>query len=120
MTTGQAEAELKRALADYVREPRVEVSVKEYRGRTAALFGAIRPGIYILKGKTMLTHLMINAGGLAKDADPENIQITTRDGERKSINFFQIVGDPSKDVVIDDGDSIYVPRELRRELKIRS
>jgi polysaccharide export outer membrane protein len=121
-TPGQAEAELKRALADYVREPRVEVSVKEYRGRTAALFGAIRPGIYILKGKTTLTHLMINAGGLAKDADPENIQITTVGGERKSINFFQIVSDPSKEVVIDDGDSIYVPTrvETRVETKVET
>jgi polysaccharide export outer membrane protein len=120
MTPGQAEAELKRALADYVREPRVEVSVKEYRGRTAALFGAIRPGIYILNGKTNLTHLMINAGGLAKDADTENIQITTVGGERKSINFFEIVGDPSKEVVIDDGDSIYVPTrvETRVETKV--
>lgn len=119
MTPGQAEAELKRALADYVREPRVEVSVKEYRGRTAALFGAIRPGIHILKGKTNLTYLMINAGGLAKDADTENIQMTTRDGERKSINFFQIVGDPSKDVVIDDGDSIYVPTRVETKVETK-
>jgi polysaccharide export outer membrane protein len=117
-TPGQAEAELKRALADYVREPRVEVSVKEYRGRAAALFGAIRPGIYILKGKTNLTHLMINAGGLAKDADTENIQITTVGGERKSINFFEIVGDPSKEVVIDDGDSIYVPTRVETKVEI--
>jgi polysaccharide export outer membrane protein len=116
MTAGQAETELKRALADYVREPRVEVSVKEHRGRAATLLGAIRPGIYTLKGKTTLTHLMINAGGLTKDADTENIQITKANGERKSINFFQIVGDPSKDVVVDDGDSVYVP--LRVEIEI--
>ncbi len=114
MTTGQAEAALKKALSEYIREPKVEVLVKEYRGRTVTLLGAILgkgPGIYPLKGKTTLSKLIITAGGFAKDADMEKVQITKPDGTISKINLFRVMfsGDTAHDVIVDSGDTIYIP-----------
>ncbi|MBI5893811.1 MAG: nucleotidyltransferase family protein [Deltaproteobacteria bacterium] len=119
LTTRQVEAELKKALSAYIKEPRVEVFVKEYRGRTVTLLGAIQsqtrqpsgPGIYPLKGKTILSKLITSAGGFSKDADLENVQITSAEGRIKKINLFHVMfgGEISQDIIIDAGEAIYIP-----------
>ncbi len=70
-TARQAEAILKDALLEYIKKPKVEVSIKEYNGRRVTLLGAIKsqsrqpsgPGMYTLKGKTTISQLIIEAGG---------------------------------------------------------
>jgi len=124
-TARQAEAELREALLEYIREPRVEILVKEYRGRTVTVLGAVQsqirqptgPGIYSIKGKTNLSKLIIIAGGFAKDAELRNVRITNRDGIIKKINLFEIMfaGDVSKDIVVDGGDVIFVPYKADTE-----
>jgi polysaccharide export outer membrane protein len=124
-TARQAEAELIKELMEYIRKPRVEVLVKKYRGRTVTLLGAVQsqirqptgPGIYPIKGKTNLSHLIIRAGGFAQDAELRNVRITGRDGVMKSINLFEIMfaGEISKDIVVDNGDIVYVPYKAETE-----
>ena len=119
-TVRQAEDTLRKALLPYFKEPRVEVYVKQYRGRTVSLFGAVRAqaGQYALKGKTTLTQLIIMAGGFAKDADIRNIRITKADGSTESVNAFQMVtfgGEDRRDVTIDGGDTVYVPSKQEEE-----
>jgi polysaccharide export outer membrane protein len=124
-TARQAEAELRKALLEYIREPRVEIMVKEYRGRTVTLLGAVQsqirqptgPGIYSIKGKTNLSRLIIIAGGFAKEAELRNVRITSLDGIIKKVNLFAIMfaGDISKDIVVDGGDVIYVPYKAETE-----
>lgn len=124
-TARQAEAELKEALLEYIKEPRVEVLVKEYRGRTVTLLGAVQsqirqptgPGIYSIKGKTTLSKLIIMAGGFAKEAELRNVRITNREGIIKKVNLFEIMfaGELSKDIVVDGGDIIYVPYKAETE-----
>lgn len=121
MTISQIEAKLKKALSDYIKEPRVEVSVKEYKGRTVTVFGAIQSQslLYALKGKTMLSKLVVLAGGFTKEADLENIQIKTAEGKVQRINLFQIMlgNEIIKDVVVDSGDTVYIPYKSEVEEK---
>lgn len=124
-TARQAEAALREALLEYIRKPRVEVLVKEYRGRTVTLLGAVQsqirqptgPGIYSIKGKTTLSKLIITAGGFEKEAELRNVRITTRDGMIRKVNLFEIMfaGEVTKDIVVDGGDIIYVPYKADTE-----
>lgn len=118
MTARQAEAALKNALSVYIREPRVEVSVKEYKGRTVMLLGAIQKGtgqgigdIYPLKGKITLSRFIVTTGGFTKPPDLENIEITKLDGTKHKINLYEAMlsGDKSKDIILESGDIIHVP-----------
>jgi polysaccharide export outer membrane protein len=125
MSVRQAEAELNKALLEYIREPKVEILVKEYLGRTVTLLGAVQllprpftgPGIYALKGKTTLAQLVIKAGGFTKDAELEKVRITKPEGTAKEINLFEIMfaGEVSKDVVLDNGDIVYIPYKTDTE-----
>jgi polysaccharide export outer membrane protein len=127
MTVRQAEAELNRALLEYIREPRVEILLKEYKGRVVTLLGAIQtlirqptgPGIYALKGKTTLSQLIVTAGGIAKEAELENVRITKPNNIIIGVNLFEIMfsGEISKDIIIDSGDVIYVPYRAEIEEK---
>lgn len=121
MTVRQAEAELKKALLAYIKEPKVEITVKEYKGRTASLIGAVQTPAkqYALKGKTTLSQLIIMAGGFTKDADLENVQVTKPDGMVKKANLYQIMfaGDVSKDIIVESGDMVSVPYKVEVEEK---
>lgn len=62
---------LTEALKKYIKEPRLEVYVKEYKSKSALLFGQINvlqqgisgPGKYPLTGKTSILDLIVSAGG---------------------------------------------------------
>lgn len=118
-TVRQVEADLRTALSEYIKEPKTEVSVKEYRGRTATLLGAVQTPAkqYQLRGKTTLSQLVIMAGGFTKDADMENVRITRPDGRITKANLFQVMfgGDVLNDIVIDNGDSVHVPSKPEAE-----
>ncbi|HEX8949352.1 MAG TPA: signal peptidase I [Dissulfurispiraceae bacterium] len=121
LTVRQAEAVLEKALLAYIKEPKVEITVKEYRGRTASILGAVQSQAkeYALKGKTTLTRMVIMAGGFTKDADIENVRITKADGSKKKVNLFLIMfgGDNLQDIVIDGGDTVYIPSKPEGEEK---
>lgn len=56
----------------YVQDPQVSVLVKEYHGEPVTVIGAVKnPGVYQLKQKKTLVHVLSLAGGLAKDAGNE-------------------------------------------------
>ena len=124
-TVRQAEAELNEALLEYIRKPRVEILIKEYRGRTITLLGAIQsqgrpstgPGIYPLRGKTTLSQLIITAGGFTKDAKLENVRIKKTGGTTEAVNLFEIMfgSEVSNDVIVDSGDTIYIPYKADEE-----
>ena len=73
-TTSQIEAQVKGLYGtDYIREPEVNVSVREYKGRTVTVVGAVeRPGIYVLsRNYSTVLELLVKAGGVSKDAGDE-------------------------------------------------
>ena len=117
-------------LKQYIRNPRIEVIVKEYKSKTALLFGQINvlqtgtsgPGKYPLTGRTTILDLIVSAGGpiTGKDsgvlgispgnADMRSVEIV-RKGKIYKVNLYNAMfrADVSQNIIIDDGDIVTVP-----------
>jgi polysaccharide export outer membrane protein len=107
----------------YMRDPRIEVVVKEYKSKSAALFGQINilqqgtsgPGKYPLYGKTRVLDLIVGAGGVISGKDVGNADLRQveliRQGRRYSLNLYNAMfrGDVSDNIVLENGDIVTVP-----------
>lgn len=122
---------------DYIKKPRLEVLVKEYKSKSALLFGRINnlqsplgmtgPGKYPLKEKTSILDLIITAGGpitgipqrsgirtdyYGGNGDLRKVDLV-RKGKKYTLNLYSALfgGNMSNNVILDDGDMITVPEE---------
>jgi len=107
----------------YMRDPRFEVIVKEYKSKSASLFGQINilqqgtsgPGKYPLVGKTRVLDLIVTAGGVISGKDVGNADLRqvelVRQGRRYTLNLYNAMfrGDVNDNVVIENGDIVTVP-----------
>ena len=122
-TAHEVDEKLTRALKRYIRKPRVDVIVKEYKSKSALLFGQINrlqtgvsgPGKYPLMGKTRILDLIVMAGGPIigeefANADLRSVEVV-RKGERYTVNLYKAMfrGDMSQNIIMDDGDIVTVP-----------
>jgi polysaccharide export outer membrane protein len=74
--------------ADYLQNPQVTVSVKEYNSRSVILTGEVRtPGIYPLKGKTSLLEVIAAAGGFAEGSDSTVLVLRKSGGKQQAAKF---------------------------------
>ena len=72
------EEELNARLKTYVREPKVAVTVIEYRSQPVSVIGSVaQPGVHQLEGRKTLIEILAKAGGLKPDA-ADAIKITRR------------------------------------------
>ncbi len=122
----------------YIRKPRLEVLVKEYKSKSALLFGRINnlqsttgmsgPGKYPLKEKMTVLDLIITAGGpvtglpqrsslrtdfnFGGNGDLRKVDLV-RKGKKYTLNLYSALfgGNMSHNVIVDDGDMITVPEE---------
>jgi polysaccharide export outer membrane protein len=94
------------------------VIVKKYDSKFIRLSGAIAsngpgtgPGKYRLTAKTTALEMITQYGGTTKEADLGDIKIRRKNGQSISLNLFAAInkGDLSQDLVLDDGDLIFVP-----------
>jgi polysaccharide export outer membrane protein len=118
---------LTKALKKYIRNPRIDVMVKEYRSKSALLFGQINrldtsisgigtgPGKYPLMDKTRILDLIVMAGGPIAgeefaNADLRKVEVV-RKGKSYTVNLYRAMfkGDMSQNIIIDDGDIVTVP-----------
>ncbi len=140
LVSGQTTAEISdtliKALKEYIRVPRLEIMLKEYKSKTVLLSGQINvlqqgisgPGKYSLKGKTTALDLIVLAGGPIVgrgapvtgatssgntpmgDADMRKVELV-RAGQKYTLNLYDAMfkGDTSQNVVLDDKDILTVP-----------
>ncbi|MDI6687269.1 MAG: polysaccharide biosynthesis/export family protein [Desulfobacterales bacterium] len=127
LTSHEVDEILTKALKEYIRIPRIDVVVKEYRSKTALLFGQINrldtsisgigtgPGKYPLMGKTRILDFIVMAGGPITgeefaNADLRRVEVV-RKGKSYTVNLYKAMfqGDVGQNVVIDDGDIVTVP-----------
>lgn len=122
-TAGEVNEILTEALKRYIREPRLEIVIKEYKSKSVLLFGQINilqqgisgPGKYPLLGKTRVLDLIVAAGGAISGKDTGNADLRqvelVRRGERYSLNLYNAMfrGDVSDNVILDSGDIVTVP-----------
>ena len=115
-----------RLAAGYFRDPRVTVSVAEYRSRRVFVVGEVRqPGVYRLTGAAMhVIEVLALAGSTTPLASGEAVVIragTASDGpvqpdDGTEIETFRVnleaieQGDYSQNIALRDGDTISVPR----------
>jgi polysaccharide export outer membrane protein len=73
---------------DYLQNPRVTVSVKEFNSQSVILTGAVKtPGVYPLKGKMSLLELIAAAGGFAEGSDSTVLVLRKRGGKQQAAKF---------------------------------
>jgi len=124
-TASEVRALLVERAARYMRDPRIEVIVKEFKSKEVLLSGQINtlqfqnnisgPGRYNLNGKTRVLDVIVRAGGVITGKDTGNADLRRvellRQGKRYSLNLYNAMfrGDVSDNVVLDDGDMVTVP-----------
>ncbi len=119
ITASQLDDLLTRQLADYIRNPRIDVVVKKYNSKFVTLVGAIvtrgdlrsGPGRYELRGKSTVLQMLSHAGGPTPQADLKSVTVRRKDGQTVSLDLYKAIlqGDVAHDLVLNDGDLVYLP-----------
>ncbi len=107
---------------DYLVNPQVLVSVKEFQSQKVHVNGeAEKPGIYFLSGPTTVRDILSRAGGLAKTAGTQVLLVRGNDARgaagqpvgatTKRLDLARVMsGDPAENLPVVDGDSIVIPK----------
>jgi len=122
LAPSQVDKLLTQKLLSYIRNPRIDVIVKEFNSKSATVLGEFallragtgnraESGRINLHGKDTLMDLVAMAGGFTEQAD---IRKTTliRQGKAYTINLLDILekADADKNVVIEDKDIVRLPK----------
>lgn len=116
-TTAEIETLLRELLdRDYLVDPTVMVSVKDYRTREVTVLGPVnRPGSIVLPGEQKLTIVDVigRAGGLTKLANENKIQFTHA-GKTQTFSMEELkkITDPAKVIYVEPGDIIQTIEKL--------
>jgi len=101
----------------YLKNPQVNVFIEEYRAQKVVILGQVnRPGLYELRGPTTFLELLSKAGGLSQDSGDKaiikrkNISIAPKKLPVITIDLNNLIdeGDISQNILIIDGDNIYI------------
>jgi polysaccharide export outer membrane protein len=124
----QVDEVLSQELSRFVREPRVDVRVKEYHSKSITLLGAISvvgagrsgPGTYVLTGRTTVLEALAEAGGPSEKANVNNVTIRRESGQTFTVNLYKTItqGDLSQNIVLDAGDTVTVPYMIETENRV--
>jgi polysaccharide export outer membrane protein len=112
-TPAEVEQLLKEKLGkDYLVDPQVIITVKEYRSRTVSVIGQVnKPGVIPLPGeqKMGILEAIAQAGDLAKSANKNRIEVS-RKGKTQKFTLDELKKDnaPEKKFWLEPGDVIYV------------
>jgi polysaccharide export outer membrane protein len=128
-TVAEVAGALKARLSDgYLRNPQVTVDVEQFRSQSVFVIGEVRtPGKYMLSGAVSLIEALAQAGSTTPQAGGEVLILHPKDGSRgaaatpertdadvQRLNLREIeTGRSSRNVVIRDGDTIFVPKAER-------
>src|SRR5437762_10717188 len=112
-TPAEVETLIKEKLGkDYLVDPQVIITVKEYRSRTVSVIGQVnKPGVIALPAEQKLGILeaIAQAGDLAKSANKNRIEVS-RNGKTQKFTLDDLKKDtnPEKKFWLEPGDVIYV------------
>jgi polysaccharide export outer membrane protein len=125
LTPTELEESLRQLLGkDYLVDPQVSVAVQEYRSQKVFVLGeAEKPGTYPLTGRATLLDVLSQAGGPSKTAGRQVVVVRfpksdapvtpgTAGSTTVRVNLKKLLdGDASENLVLDNGDTVYVPRQ---------
>lgn len=104
--------------ADYLQNPQVTVSVKEYANRNITVSGQIiKPGVFPIRGETTLLQAIAMGGGMTNIGDPSSVLVFRNNGTGRSVARFNVNSinqgkDP--DPLMQPGDIIIVESSQAR------
>jgi polysaccharide export outer membrane protein len=123
LTTDQAAAAITKELSVFFRRPTVDVQVKEYHSKKVTVFGAVgsqgrASAITVpLTGRVTLMEAIAKAGGFQQNASLDRVRVTRVPGKTYTVNVFRFLqdGDLSQEFVLDAGDAVFVPEQVKGE-----
>jgi len=125
----QATATIQKALKEYITNPRVTLIPTEIHSSTFSIVGKVgNPGSYLIRNNTRLTDAVAMAKGFAvgefkgdtiEMADLRHAFIA-RNGVVLPVNFVEAIrkGNRLHNIPLRDGDYIYIPSTMNREVFI--
>lgn len=110
-TVQEVQRILTEKLSYYIKNPMVDVEIKEYHSRRVYFLGSVtKPGVYSLIEETNILEALSLAGGPSIDANLAGTFLI-RNNRVYPLNLFNVVkyGDLSQNVILMDKDIIYIP-----------
>ena len=112
-TPAEVEDLLKEKLGkDYLVDPQVIVTVKEYRSRTVSVIGQVnKPGVIALPGeqKIGILEAIASAGDLTRSANKKRIEVSRKGKTYKfTLDDLKKESNPEKKFWLEPGDVIYI------------
>ncbi|MGE5508886.1 MAG: SLBB domain-containing protein [Chitinophagales bacterium] len=110
-TPVQVQEQLTAALSEYVKNPVVTVSVKEFRSIAVQVAGQVRaPGLYRLRPGATVADALAAAGGLAPEADATRVKLVSPEGDSSTLDLAGLLfrGDQVNNAVVGDGEQVIV------------
>ncbi len=118
-TPDEVREDLTAELADYVRDPQLQVIVAAYRGKRAQIAGeVVAPAqVPITDVPLRVQDAIALAKGFTLDADPAHVTLT-RGGEvhQLDLNALYEGGDASQNWILQDGDIVHIPDRSRQRV----
>ena len=119
LTPNSIEQRLSQAYGtNYLRNPQITLSVKEYRHQRVSVTGAVdKPGYYEIIGPRKLLEILAMAGG-PQDKGPsaragDTVNITRQQGSPQTLIIdlkrLEVQMDPELNVTVNSGDVVHVP-----------
>ncbi len=114
-------------LVKYIRNPRVDVIVKEYKskfvtvlGPGAAWAGRTGGGKNYLTGRTTIVEIFSQNVSLHQNANLAEVGLRRKNGQTLKLNLFNAIlrGETGQDVVLDGGDVIYIPLITKEDNRV--
>jgi polysaccharide export outer membrane protein len=129
LTPTQLDQALTRELSRFLRDPKVDVEVTEYRSKMVSLLGALQAvitsgtktgqGRYPLRTRTTVLDAILEAGGTTSDAQLERVQLV-RGGRAYALDLQRVLttGDQANNPELQGGDILIVPGAAQLTKKV--
>lgn len=120
LTAQQIEGKLELLYKEYLKSPKVFVTIKEYKSQVIQVFGGVRtPGQHRLTGPSKVLDILSGAGGTS-EAGGERAFLLQKHKDKAGNPVFESIeidlhkllaeGDSTQNLVVKGGDVLYVPR----------
>jgi polysaccharide export outer membrane protein len=110
-TPDQLASDLQKALAEYIKNPEVTVTVNQVNSKKYYITGEVnKSGAFPLVVPTRVLDALTNAGGFKEFANTKKI-VVLRNGERLKFNYKEVIKgkNAEQNILLENGDYIIVP-----------
>ena len=109
---------LEKSYSRYIVNPKVTVNIRQFSEDEVLITGEIHnPGVYTYKEDSTILDMISKAGGFTTSANIKEIKIHRGKYENRKIilvNAEEIINDQTKNIVIERGDIIEIPKTTKK------